>query len=545
MSEPAEPTSACPGDGDLLRTFVEHRQQAAFEELVRRHGGMVLAVCRSVLGPRPDAEDAAQAVFLTLAEQARLLKGRATLAGWLHRVAWYVSARAAQARAVRLRHETEAARMKPHSLEPPEDSVAAELVHAALADVPEKYRVPLLLCHLEGRSHEEAAVLLGCKVSTLSMRLTRGREMLRARLARRGVAVSAAGVASVLGAQASAHAPEAFVTLSSNAAAAALSGTIASATTISGQTLALSKGAINMLFWAKMKAAAVIMAAVLLAGGGAAGTYMAMAGQPKGEGVGKGGKPQGPSIPATVVSLDAEKTITVKTGNKSQGIIEQIYPVAPNVQVTLLATRSKGPQPEGELSDISAGTPVTLHLDPNGMTVIAIAVHGRSGNYVIKSVDADKRTITVMNEGKEGAMEQTFDVAEDVSISVPDPKEKGRAEQRKLSDLAEGTPVGLQLSPKDTKTVTSITVQPRTILASVEAVDIQKNTITVTSGERDETLTLARDVRIVVEREQGQGEGQLADLPGMRVMVRLSALDPQTVTDIRLVKGKGSGKSEK
>ncbi|MCY2954457.1 MAG: RNA polymerase sigma factor [Planctomycetota bacterium] len=547
MSEPAEPIRACFTDGDLLRAFADHRQQAAFEDIVRRHGGMVLAVCRSVLGNTPDAEDAAQAVFLTLAEQARSLESRATVAGWLHRVAWYVSTRAAQARAIRHRHETEAARMKPISTERHEDSVAVDLLHAGLAELPEKYRVPVLLCHLEGRSHEEAAVLLGCKLSTLSMRLTRGREMLRARLARRGLAVSAAGVASALGASASASAPAAFVTLTSSTAAAALSGTIASTTTISGQMLALSKGAINMLFWAKMKAAAVIMAAVLLAGGGAAGTYMAVAGA-KGDAkaAGKDAAIQGTSIRATVVSLDADKlALTVRTGDKTQGIVEQAYAISPDCQITLVAGKNKGPQPEGKLADLTPGTPVTLQLGDDGKTILAIAVQGRSGNYIIKSVDASKRTITVTTKGKEGAVEETFVVAEDASISVPAEKGKGPGEQRKMSDLTDGTPVGLQLSPKDIKTVTSITVQPRTISGSVKAVDVQKNTITVTSGEQDETLTLAKDAKIVVENEQGQGEGKLSDLTGMKVMVRLSAIDPKTVTELRLVKGKGSVKPEK
>ena len=79
-------------DGEILAHFLQHRHEDSFAELVRRHGSMVLGLCRSMLGSSADAEDAAQAVFLTLAQRAKSLTGRRTLAGWLHRVAWYIAA---------------------------------------------------------------------------------------------------------------------------------------------------------------------------------------------------------------------------------------------------------------------------------------------------------------------------------------------------------------------------------------------------------------------------------------------------------------------
>lgn len=546
-----------PGDGDLLAAFAENGQQAAFEDIVRRHGGMVLGVCRSVLGLTADAEDAAQAVFLTLARRAGSLTRRASVAGWLHDVAWYVATRAAQARAVRRRHEAEAARMKPVVEEPREEPIVAEVVHAALAELPEKYRVPILLCHIEGRSQEEAAVLLGCKKAALSMRLIRGREMLRARLTRRGMAVSATGVALALGAQAAPAAPAKFVAMAGDTAVAALCGTVASAASISGQTLALSKGAINMLFWAKMKSAAMIMMAVLLAGGGAAGTYTAIAGQAKGEGktAARDAATQEQGIAATVVSVDAERlAITVKTGNKTEGVVEQTWSLAPGVRVILLA--GKGQQAEGKLPDVSAGDPVILRTAADEKTVVAIVVQGRSGNYIIRSVDPEKRAIVVVaGKGKEASGEQEFDVADDavITIAAGDGKGKGKApgeakgqgEPRRLSDLVAGTPVGLQFAPGNARRVTAITIQPRTIVGLARAVDVQKNAITVASGERDETFTLAGDARILLEDEQGPREAQLADLAGLRVTVRLSALQPGLVTDIRVVnKGKNPGKAD-
>src|SRR3954462_839466 len=112
MVAPISTSAAAPCDADLLAAFSDQSAQSAFAEIVRRHGGMVLAVCRSRLGNTSDAEDAAQAVFLTLAQKARSPAVRARLVGWLHRVAWYVATRAAQAGAARLRHEQEAAAMR-------------------------------------------------------------------------------------------------------------------------------------------------------------------------------------------------------------------------------------------------------------------------------------------------------------------------------------------------------------------------------------------------------------------------------------------------
>src|SRR4051812_5439752 len=101
---PMAPTPLAPaGDGELLAAFVLRREEPAFAEVVRRHGGMVLSVCRSVLRDAADADDAAQAVFLTLARKAGSSAVQSRVAGWLPRVAWYVSARAAEARATRRR----------------------------------------------------------------------------------------------------------------------------------------------------------------------------------------------------------------------------------------------------------------------------------------------------------------------------------------------------------------------------------------------------------------------------------------------------------
>jgi RNA polymerase sigma factor (sigma-70 family) len=313
MSEPTEMTSDGPSDSDLLTVFVARRHEPAFALIVRRHGGVVMAVCRSVLGHSQDAEDAAQAVFLTLAQRASSLQGRTTVVGWLYRVAWYVATRAAEARAVRRRHEQEVARMKPNANPLEDETVPPDVLHAALADLPEKYRLPLLLHHMEGRSERETASLLGCGVSAASVRLTRGRQMLRDRLRRRGIVGSAVGVVAVMASPVSASVQPSFVTTASQAAVGVLAGNSPAAAT-SVTVAALSKGALNMLFWTKLKLAAMVTVAVLLIGGAGAGTYMVLAGS-----AASAPTPAAPPAGDTSLSVEALKNADYRSEHAGDG----------------------------------------------------------------------------------------------------------------------------------------------------------------------------------------------------------------------------------
>ncbi|MBI5723415.1 MAG: sigma-70 family RNA polymerase sigma factor [Planctomycetes bacterium] len=265
------------GDDELLSAFIKDRQQEAFAEIVRRHGPLVMAVCRSVLGNSSDVEDAAQAVFLTLNHKAMSLRGRSTLASWLHRVAWYAARYEKRSAAVRARHEREAAIMKQRSAQTNKESVPQDLLHAGLVNLPEKYRLPIILHHLEGRPQEEVADMLGSNVGTVAMRLNRGRQMLRDRLAKTGAAVSVTGLAAAMADQASAAVSPAFVASVTKMAVFTLTTKATAAGAASAKILALSKGAMNMLLIAKVKAVALLAAVVLLVGGTAACTYMAVA----------------------------------------------------------------------------------------------------------------------------------------------------------------------------------------------------------------------------------------------------------------------------
>jgi RNA polymerase sigma factor (sigma-70 family) len=172
-----------PSDRQLLERFVRHRDETAFAALVRRHGQMVLGVCRRTLGQAQDAEDAFQATFLVLVRKARSLGKPELLAGWLYGVACR-TARKARARALRRReHERRAAGMP--RAEPPNDPDWQEVrasLDEELSQLPEKYRAPLVLCYLEGKTNAEAALTLGWPPGSMSARLTRARELLRERL---------------------------------------------------------------------------------------------------------------------------------------------------------------------------------------------------------------------------------------------------------------------------------------------------------------------------------------------------------------------------
>jgi RNA polymerase sigma factor (sigma-70 family) len=189
-----------PGDRRLLERFAAGREEAAFEALVRRHGAMVLGVCRRVLGPGPDADDAFQTAFLTLVTKGGTAGRTGSVAGWLYRVAYRAALKARASAAARRRREGRA------GARPPADPLAEITGRELLAALDEELhkladgvRAPLVLCYLEGKTREEAARQLGWSLGTLKRRLDQGRQRLRRRLERRGLALPglllAAGVA--------------------------------------------------------------------------------------------------------------------------------------------------------------------------------------------------------------------------------------------------------------------------------------------------------------------------------------------------------------
>jgi RNA polymerase sigma factor (sigma-70 family) len=164
-------------DGDMLRRFVTHRDEAAFEALLRRHGAMVLGVCRRVLADAADAEDAFQATFLVLLRKATGLLQQESVGSFLHGVALRTALHARASRANRRKHERQVAAMAATHASPGTDTQDLRpVLDEELARLPEKYRAAVVACYLEGKSYDEAARECRCSRGTVASRLARARE---------------------------------------------------------------------------------------------------------------------------------------------------------------------------------------------------------------------------------------------------------------------------------------------------------------------------------------------------------------------------------
>jgi len=239
-------------DARLLGRFLDSRDEEAFEALVRRHEGMVLGVCVRVLRDEHAARDAAQAVFLALAKKGASLDLRRPLGPWLHHVATGVAVSARREREARRRRELTSMTL-PQPLSDA-DPALRELLDLELDRLPDSYRRSLVLFHLEGRSLEETAEELGRPPGTVGSWLSRGRDLLRDRLSRRGVgAVSTALLAGLLAREASAHA--AGWGFARAAARAAAGGAVPPSVAL------MTQGAMTMLLLARLKAAGLAIAA--------------------------------------------------------------------------------------------------------------------------------------------------------------------------------------------------------------------------------------------------------------------------------------------
>jgi RNA polymerase sigma factor (sigma-70 family) len=256
-------------DAQLLERFTTQGDGNAFAALVRQHGPMVLNVCRSVLRHEDDAEDAFQATFLVLVRKAASIRQPEAVAGWLYEVAYHVAVKAQAAALRRRAAERRVSAVAPR--DPTLDMTLRDLqrmLHEELQRLPEKYRLPIVLCYLEGRSHEEAASQLGWSKGTLRGRLDRGREQLRRRLAARGMALSGLVCATAIAPQAVGKALVDSVVRS--AALSAVDGAASSA--VSARASALAEGVTQAMFTSKLKiATGMLLAIAFVAGAGALG----------------------------------------------------------------------------------------------------------------------------------------------------------------------------------------------------------------------------------------------------------------------------------
>ena len=260
-------------DDQLLEWFVSRRDAMALEVLVRRHGPLVWGVCRRVARDHHDAEDAFQATFLVLARKAASITSRELLANWLYGVACNTARKARAAATRRRQRERQVTEM-------PEPEVTQKdlwdglqpLLDQELSRLPDKYRVPIVLCDLEGQTRKEAAQRLGLPEGTVASRLARARAMLAKRLAPHGLAVSGGTLAAVLSQNvASAAMPTAVVSSTIEAVTLVTAGQAAVSGLISAKVAALTEGVLKAMFLTKLKTVTAVLVAVAVVGAGAAG----------------------------------------------------------------------------------------------------------------------------------------------------------------------------------------------------------------------------------------------------------------------------------
>jgi RNA polymerase sigma factor (sigma-70 family) len=255
-------------DAQLLTQFVTQHDEGAFEALVRRHGPMVYGVCRRMLFDANDIEDAFQATFLVLVRKAGSLSRPDSLAGWLHGVASRIAGKARQDRLKRLPGNLD---NDPPAKEETMDEVLHRELSAALdeeiARLPTPYQMPFVLCHLAGRSNEEAAVELGCPTGTIYSRLARARKILEERLSRRGLSTAGGILAGALATTAApAAVPIALLQRTVSSGTLLAAGTTLGTGLASTQTLSFVEATLQAMFISKVKSIACVVAILLAAG---------------------------------------------------------------------------------------------------------------------------------------------------------------------------------------------------------------------------------------------------------------------------------------
>jgi RNA polymerase sigma factor (sigma-70 family) len=267
LEPPQGLSSTDSSDGELLARFVADRDEPAeiaFAALVCRHGPMVLRVCCQIVGDRHTAEEAFQATFLILARRAGSIRQPELLGNWLHGVALRTG------REARMRDDRRRRRESPRAdgtvlerideTERPEQSLVRreefEALHEEVSRLPDRYRVPLVLCDLEGLTYQEAAKRMRCPVGTIGVRLKRARERLRMRLTRRGLAPTAGVFGALLSVeQASAHVPSVLLDSTVHAAVGFAAKSAAESGPASTAVIALSQAVLRTMALGRLKAA--------------------------------------------------------------------------------------------------------------------------------------------------------------------------------------------------------------------------------------------------------------------------------------------------
>jgi RNA polymerase sigma factor (sigma-70 family) len=389
-------------DGELLGRFAAQQDQVAFEEIVRRHGPMVLRVCQRVLHHAQDAEDALQATFIVLARKASLIAKAESVASWLHGVAFRVSLKAKTSAGRRRVHERRAEKsavVEDGPQEPSADEwrVVRSAMDAELGHLPDKYRAPVVLCYLEGKTNQEAAQQLGCPMGTVAYRLSRARDLLRDRLLRRGLTLPAGGIAAVLAQEA---ATAAAGTMPPTLLAVTVQG--AAATELPPQVVALVDATLRSMAPRKLRMAAAMVVATGVLGLGATMFVRWAGAKPLDVGAPRSAPVAAPprSVPGAII-WDPVQQVFVPIANPRSEILSAAWSADGKVLaigfsggVSLYDGSASAKRTafgsEGEVVlqglpfDVHKGLPVTrMVFSPDGRTLASLAGGERDGELAL------------------------------------------------------------------------------------------------------------------------------------------------------------------
>ncbi len=272
-------TMAGMSESQLLERFLARGDEFAFEAIVRRHGPMVLAVCRRILSDPNDVDDAFQATFLVLVKKGSSIRNYGVLGPWLHGVARRVAIRGrknSRRRQARERASPSLTTLVDHRAPDEGSEELRAILDAEVTQLPETYRSALILCDLEGQTHEQVAAQLSCPVGTVKSRLARARDKLRSRLARRGIVSSAAILASTLAPEPASAVTTQLLESTLSSSARFVAGRELATGAVSAAVSSLVHGTIRSMSMSALKfATAIVIAAGVIASGAGVLAYQA------------------------------------------------------------------------------------------------------------------------------------------------------------------------------------------------------------------------------------------------------------------------------
>jgi RNA polymerase sigma factor (sigma-70 family) len=543
-------------DGQLLGRFIDHQDEAAFAALVRKHGPMVWGVCRRLLQWQ-DAEDAFQATFLVLVRRAASVIPRKMVANWIYGVAQRTALKARATVAKRNKRERQLIEMPDAPTEQLDlESHLRPVLDQELACLPDKYRVALVLCDLEGKTRKEAARQLGVPEGTVASRLNRGRTLLAKRLSRHGLPVSGSALAAVLSQNAKASVPLSLVSSTTSACSLVASGQGVGGT-ISVKVAALMEGVVKTMFVTKLAKLTVVSVAFLVMGVQLSNLpYPALAqdrAEPttRDESHKQAGEPTKKERGIRKADLDLRGRLDLTAVDLGKRIItgyELLPGVGENVSLVLVGENgswvlgdqwklSVGPARQiiidgkkAQLEDLKKVIDAARHDHPIRVSgewefevlkprhseqtgnAICIEVKGPQDDGLVEAVDVAKRVVTIPRFKVSG----THKLAADAQVVID-----GKAAS--LANLKPNMHVSLQMSAVKNTPDVAVTASGPKVEGVVKNLNAEKNTIGVSIPSVQvtaECVPVAVDAKVVIDGKQGK----LSDLKaGMRVTLQMCA----------------------